>query len=71
MTLSADKKIGYADITYSKPASEVDENSKEHVLNIAEWLGKEGIQTEIGGSVAFSEIEVGAYPKSLVSLLPS
>ncbi|UPK41423.1 MMPL family transporter [Paenibacillus pabuli] len=69
MTLSADKKIGYADITYSKPASEVDEHSKEHVLNIAEWLGKEGIQTEIGGSVAFSEIEVGGISEVIGILI--
>lgn len=69
MTLSADKKIGYADITYSKPASEVDENSKEHVLNIAERLGKEGIQTELGGSVAFSEIEVGGISEVIGILI--
>ncbi|MEK4660688.1 MMPL family transporter [Priestia sp. FSL H7-0729] len=69
MTLSADKKIGYADITYSKPASEVNENSKEHVLNIAERLGKEGIQTEIGGSVAFSEIEVGGISEVIGILI--
>ncbi|MEN1990533.1 MMPL family transporter [Paenibacillus hubeiensis] len=69
MTLSADKTIGYADITYTEPASEVDEHSKEHVLNIAETLGKEGIQTEIGGSVAFSEIEVGGISEVIGILI--
>ncbi|WP_433921033.1 MMPL family transporter [Paenibacillus taichungensis] len=69
MTLSADKTIGYADITYTKPASGVDEHSKEHVLSIAETLGKEGIQTEIGGSVAFSEIEVGGISEVIGILI--
>ncbi|WP_315792565.1 MMPL family transporter [Paenibacillus sp. BIC5C1] len=69
MTLSADKKIGYADITYAQPAAEVGEQSKEHMLKIAESLRKEGIQTELGGSVAFSEIEVGGVSEVIGILI--
>ncbi|APO46117.1 hypothetical protein BS614_20185 [Paenibacillus xylanexedens] len=58
-TLSADKKIGYADVTYSQPANEVTETSKEHVLGVVERLQDRGIQTELAGSVAFSELEIG------------
>ncbi|WP_339843430.1 MMPL family transporter [Paenibacillus sp. FSL W7-1088] len=69
MTLSPDKKIGYADITYKQAASEVGEHSKEHVLNIAETLTKNGVQTELGGSVAFSEIEIGGISEVIGILI--
>ncbi|KQY94374.1 hypothetical protein ASD24_02090 [Paenibacillus sp. Root52] len=58
-TLSEDKKIGYADVTYKLPAAEVTEKSKEHALKVANSLNDKGIQTELAGSVALSELEVG------------
>ncbi|WP_338540648.1 MMPL family transporter [Paenibacillus tundrae] len=58
-TLSEDKKIGYADVTYKLPAAEVTEKSKEHALEVANSLNDKGIQTELAGSVALSELEVG------------
>ncbi|XYQ02084.1 MMPL family transporter [Bacillus safensis] len=58
-TISKDKKIGYADITYRVKADKVKESSKEKVLNSIKISKDAGIQTELGGSVTFSEIEVG------------
>ncbi|WP_213615421.1 MMPL family transporter [Paenibacillus lactis] len=69
MTISPDKKIGYADITYVQPANEVGEHSKEHVLGIVESLRGKGIQTELAGSVAFSEIEIGAISEVIGILI--
>ena len=57
--ISKDKKIGYADITYRVKADEVKTSSKEKVLDSIKISRKAGIQTELGGSVTFSEIEVG------------
>lgn len=57
--ISKDKKIGYADITYRVKADEVKASSKEKVLDSIKISRKAGIQTELGGSVTFSEIEVG------------
>lgn len=57
--ISKDKKIGYADITYRVKADEVKTSSKEKVLDSIKISRKAGIQTELGGSVPFSEIEVG------------
>lgn len=68
-TLSADKKIGYADVTYSQPAAEVTEKSKEHVLEVTESLRNKGLQTELAGSVAFSELEVGAISEVIGILI--
>ncbi|SEA60608.1 putative drug exporter of the RND superfamily [Paenibacillus sp. 276b] len=68
-TLSADKKIGYADVTYSQPASKVTVASKEHVLDVVESLNEIGIQTELAGSVAFSELKVGGISEVIGVLI--
>ncbi|WP_340013141.1 MMPL family transporter [Paenibacillus sp. FSL K6-1318] len=68
-TMSADKKIGYADVTYSQPAAEVTERSKEHILEVTESLRNKGLQTELAGSVAFSELEVGAVSEVIGILI--
>lgn len=57
-TLSPDKSIGYADIIYNVPASDVSEDSKEHVLETIESTRAAGVQTELGGDVAMSELEI-------------
>ncbi|MBY9079089.1 MMPL family transporter [Paenibacillus sp. HN-1] len=68
-TLNAGHTIGYADVTYKQAAGEVAETSKEHVLKVVESLRKDGIQTELGGSVAFSEIEVGGVSEVIGILI--
>ncbi len=57
-TLSPDKSIGYADVMYNVPAMEVSEDSKEHVLDAIESTRAAGVQTELGGDVAMSELEI-------------
>lgn len=68
-TLSADKKIGYADVTYKQPASEVTEKSKEHALKVTESLREKGLQTELAGSIAFSELKVGGISEVIGILI--
>ncbi len=63
--ISEDKKIGYADITYRVKADKVKESSKTKVLDSIEISRNAGIQTELGGSVTFSEIEVGGISEVL------
>ncbi len=58
-TLSKDKTIGYADIVYNVSSHDVSELSKDHVLNSIELSRKAGIQTELGGDVLFSEMDIG------------
>ncbi|KOO46459.1 MMPL family transporter [Priestia koreensis] len=58
-TVNQERKIGYADITYKKEAEKVTEASKHDAEKIATSLRKEGIQTELGGTVVLSKVEVG------------
>lgn len=53
------KKIGYAVVTYDVPAFKVTEKSKEIILESIEDTRDAGIQTELAGTVAFSELEIG------------
>lgn len=57
--LSANKMIGYASVVYDIPADEVSDKSKEIVLDSIETTRDAGIQTELAGTVAFSEMEIG------------
>lgn len=53
------EEIGYAVVTYDVPANKVTEKSKEIILDSIEDTRDAGIQTELAGSVAFSELEIG------------
>lgn len=57
-SLNATGEIGYAAVVYKVPAAEVSDQSKEHVLKIIEDTRNQGIQTELGGDIAFSELEI-------------
>ncbi|WP_141502400.1 MMPL family transporter [Paenibacillus luteus] len=57
-SLNVTGEIGYAAVVYKVPASEVSEQSKEHVMEIIEATRQHGIQTELAGDVAFSELEI-------------
>ncbi|TKH07514.1 MMPL family transporter [Peribacillus simplex] len=57
--LSENKKIGYAVVSFDVPAEKVKEASKEKILNSIEKIRDAGIQTELAGDVAFSEMEIG------------
>ncbi|AJA46413.1 membrane export protein [Clostridium pasteurianum DSM 525 = ATCC 6013] len=58
MTISENKKIAYADITYNEKADKVSEESKNKVLQSIGITRDAGIQTELGGDVSFSELEI-------------
>ncbi|MEY8747845.1 MMPL family transporter [Bacillales bacterium AN1005] len=57
--LNENKEIGFATVTYDVPANKVTEKSKDIILDSIEKTRDEGVQTELGGSVAFSELEIG------------
>lgn len=63
--LSENKKIGYAVVTYNIPAEEVTEASKELILKKIENTRDAGIQTELAGNVAFSELEIGGVSEAI------
>lgn len=68
MTMSENKKIAYADITYNEKANKVSEQSKNKVLQSINITRDAGIQTELGGDVSFSELEV-VGPSDAVGLI--
>jgi membrane protein YdfJ len=57
--INPDKQIGYAVITYDKPAEDVSDKSKEHVEDSLHITRDAGIQTELGGSVEFDVTKGG------------
>lgn len=57
--INPDKQIGYAVVTYDKPAEDVSEKSKEHVEKSLHITRDAGIQTELGGSVEFDVTKGG------------
>ncbi|KMM60323.1 hypothetical protein ACH95_09190 [Bacillus glycinifermentans] len=64
-TINKDKKIGYATVTYKTEADQVTEASKEKIQEAAKIAGDKGIQTELGGSVTFSELEIGGASEAI------
>jgi membrane protein YdfJ len=58
-TISYKKEIGYAVITYKSETLQVTDASKELVLKSVEQARIEGLQAELGGTVEFSELEIG------------
>ncbi|WP_035200230.1 MMPL family transporter [Heyndrickxia coagulans] len=62
--INPDKQIGYAVITYDKPAGDVSEKSKEHVEESLHITRDAGIQTELGGSVEFDVTKGGGSETS-------
>ncbi|MBQ4869247.1 MMPL family transporter [Priestia megaterium] len=57
-TISKNKEIGYATITYKVNADKVTDASKNKIKGIAKLAEKSGVQTEIGGTVAFSHVKI-------------
>ncbi|MBB6634546.1 MMPL family transporter [Cohnella thailandensis] len=58
-TISADKRIGYSTVTYKSAAGDVTDESIEHVQTAIEAANDSGLQTELGGTVALSEVSPG------------
>ncbi|MFD0771293.1 MMPL family transporter [Bacillus sp. CGMCC 1.60114] len=57
--LSADKRIGYADVNFKVSADNVTQSSKDKILDKIKITRHAGIQTEIGGNVTFTKIDTG------------
>jgi putative drug exporter of the RND superfamily len=58
-TLSADKRIGFADITYAVPVDEVSDDAKDALEEIAQPLRDAGLQVEFSGGVVATSAESG------------
>lgn len=56
-SLSADKTIGYIDVTYKTPASEVTDTSREHITAVAEAMRFSGWKAELSGE-AFVQMKI-------------
>lgn len=67
-TISQDKRIGYANLYYSVPADQVTEASKDRILSNVDITKKAGIQTELGGTVAFETVG-GGHSSEAIGLL--
>ncbi|MNW40636.1 Membrane protein YdfJ [compost metagenome] len=65
--LSAEKTIGYIDITYKTSADEVTKESKEHIESVAESIRYSGWQAELTGS-AFVEMKIMG-PSEVIGVL--
>ncbi|ULT58744.1 MMPL family transporter [Neobacillus drentensis] len=63
--ISQNKKIGFAVVTYDMAADKVTEASKESILEKIEKTRDAGIQTELAGNVAFSEMEIGGVSEGI------
>lgn len=64
-SLTENKKYGYATITFKSTASEVTDSSKEQLKDIAAQLKDSGIQAGLGGTVEFSEMEIGGASEAI------
>lgn len=56
-SLNADKTIGYIDVTYKIPASEVTDQSREHIAAVADAMRFSGWKAELSGE-AFVQMKI-------------
>ncbi len=64
-SLTENKQYGYATVTYRTPAGEVNDKDKEKIIKVAEQLTESGVQTELSGTIAFSEMEIGGIGEAI------
>ncbi|MDT8717767.1 MMPL family transporter [Clostridium sp. 19966] len=67
-TISKNNKIAYADITYKEESDKVTKESKDKVLEGLKIANAAGLETGVGGSVSFSQTEIGGNSE-LVSII--
>jgi RND superfamily putative drug exporter len=60
LTLSQDATIGYADVIYPVPSSEISEPAREELAAIAATGEQAGLQVEFSGGIAAEEAEHGS-----------
>jgi membrane protein YdfJ len=68
-TMSQNKEIGLAVVTYKASATEVTSESKELVMKAAEQARENGLQTELSGSVALTNMEIGGISEVIGVLI--
>lgn len=59
-TLSQDGRIGYADVIYPTPSSEISEEAKQELADISATGEQAGLQVEFSGGIAAEEAEHGS-----------
>lgn len=58
-TVSQDGRIGYSTVNYKEAADDVPQASIDRVISAVDSANGQGLQTEIGGSVSLTKLEVG------------
>jgi putative drug exporter of the RND superfamily len=58
--ISADGRIGYADVVYPVPADEIDDHAREELEHTALPAEEGGLQVEFGGNLVTEENEAGS-----------
>lgn len=58
-TISKDKKVAYADITYKNKKENVKDSSKDKIKQVKKHLEASNITTELGGNVEFTSTDIG------------
>ncbi|MFF3934881.1 MMPL family transporter [Streptomyces phaeofaciens] len=67
-TVSADLRIGYADVRFDRPASEVSQESKDALSDAMAQAREAGLEVEFGGSAMDAKTEVGG-PAEVVGVV--
>jgi membrane protein YdfJ len=58
-TVSRNQRIGYSTITYKVGKDDVTQDSINHVLEVIKEPNRNGLQTELGGSVTLNKVSAG------------
>ncbi|MFG2971257.1 MMPL family transporter [Streptomyces sp. NPDC048288] len=67
-SLSADKRIGYADVRFRQDAADVTQDAKDALSGAMAQAGKAGLEVEYGGTAMKAETKVGG-PAELVGVV--
>ena len=66
LVLSKDATIGYADVIYPTPSSEISEEAKQELADIAVVGEDAGVQVEFSGGIAAEEAEHGSESLGMI-----
>src|SRR4051812_25673507 len=65
-TLSKDATIGYADVIYPTPSSEISDEARDELAAIADTGERAGLQVEFSGGIAAEEAEHGSESLGMI-----
>ncbi len=66
LVTSKDGTIGYADVVYPTPSSEISTEAREELADVATVGEKDGLQVEFSGGIAAEEAEAGSESLGMV-----